>query len=592
MIARRIITVLLLLLFLLLLELNQNTIWGWILVVILAAAFFILWEKGVFRHHWTLKIASWLLLIGGFIGILFLTWPPMKRVPAVSTKDPVRTAVVSVTGGQVRGVLNETGDVELYTGIPYAAPPVGDLRWKEPQDPAPWDGVLEADHFGPMFQQPRNLPAYYSLYQMIGYHDYQWFNMKDNYRPAVSEDALYVNVMKPAGDRKGLPVYVYVHGGSLQTGQPWFADYQGQSMAREGVVYVNMHYRLGVFGYAALEELQAESPNGTTGNYGLLDQIKALEWVRDNIEAFGGDPDNVTLGGESAGAAAVSALCTSPLAKGLFKRVFLESSTVAGKEPPHSFRSLDEALKAGEALKKRWNAATLADLRAIPASELVASTATEHHMTVDGYALTETPYESYKKGIHNEEAILHGYNKKESAAFLIFSNASMKNYEARVRGYFEDYADEILKLYPASTDEEAKEMWAEIYGAVFFDYPHYCLNRLAVENELPVHEYYFTKENGRIGSFHSGEEVYFYGNIPERSRLFNENDRALMDKAFGYLTNYIKTGDPNGEGLPKWPENLDSDSLLELGDKVSVTGESARKLAFFAILDRMQGFGE
>ena len=416
--------------------------------------------------------------------------------------------------------------------------------------------------------------------------------MTDNYQPAVSEDALYINVMKPVGDQKGLPVYVYVHGGSLQTGQPWFADYQGQSMAREGVIYVNMHYRLGVFGYLALDELQKESPNGTTGNYGLLDQVKALEWVRDNIEAFGGDPSNVTLAGESAGSAAVSALCTSPLSKGLFNRVFLESSTVASKEPPHSFRLLDEALEAGEKLKKRYGAATLADLRAIPASEIVASTETEHHMTVDGYALTETPYESYKKGIHNEEAILHGYNKKESAAFLIFSNASMKNYEQRVRAYFREYADEVLKIYPASTDEEAKDMWAEIYGAVFFDYPHYSLNRLAVETGIPVREYYFTKENGRIGSFHSGEEVYFYGNIPADSKLFDEKDRALMKTAFGYLMNYTKTGDPNGEGLPAWPENLDSVSLMELGENVSVVPESARKLAFFAILDKMQGFGQ
>ena len=589
---RRIITILLFAIFFLILELNQNTIWGWIALFILTAAFFVLWETGVFKQHLILTIDSWLLFIGGFIAILFLTWPPMERVPATTAENPVRTGIVEVTGGKVRGVLNEEGDVELYTGIPYAAAPVGDLRWKEPQDPEPWDDVLEADHFAPMFEQPRNLPIYYSLYQIIGYHDYQWFNTKDNYRPAVSEDALYVNVMKPAGEQQGLPVYVYIHGGSLQTGQPWFSDYQGESMAREGVIYVNMHYRLGVFGYLALEELQEESPNGTTGNYGLLDQIKALEWVRDNIAAFGGDPDNVTLGGESAGSAAVSALATSPLAQGLFRRVFLESSTVAGKEPPHSFRLLPEALEAGEKVKERYQVTTLEELREIPANKIVESTSTEHHMTVDGYALTETPYESYRKGVHNEEAILHGYNKKESAAFLIFSNATMQNYEERVRAYFENYADDVLALYPAATDKQAEEMWAEIYGAVFFDYPHYCLNRLAVENEIPVREYYFTKENGRIGSFHSGEEVYFYGNIPADSKLFDEADHELMDTAFGYLINYIKTGDPNGSGLPEWPENTDSQRLMELGENVSVIGESARKLAFFELLDRMQGFGK
>jgi para-nitrobenzyl esterase len=592
MIARRIITVLLLLLFFLVLELNQNTGWGWILTALLTVVFFVLWETGVFRHHWTLKIASWLLLLGGFAAILFLTWPPVKRVPATTAKDPARTAVVSVTGGQVQGVLNEKGDVELYTGIPYATPPVGDLRWKEPADPAPWDGVLLADHFAPMFMQPRNVPIYNSLYQIIGYHDYKWFDATDNYQPSVSEEALCVNVMKPAGDQTGLPVYVYVHGGSLQTGQPWFADYQGQSLAREGIVYVNFSYRLGVFGYLALEELAEESPNGSTGNYGLLDQVKALEWVRDNIAAFGGDPGNVTLGGESAGAAAVSALSTSPLAKGLFRRVFLESSTVAGKVPPHSFRLLPEALEAGEKLKKRYGAATVADLRALPAEAIVDSAYTEHHMTIDGYALTETPYESYQKGVHNEEAILHGYNSEESAAFLIFGNASLKDFEQRVRGYFKDYSDEILALYPASTDKEAKEMWAEIYGAVFFDYSHYCLTRLALQNGIPVRDYYFTKQNGRIGPYHSGEEVYFYGNIPEKSRLFDEKDRALMANAFGYLVNYTKTGDPNGPGLPEWPENTDPESLMELGENVSATPLSARKKAFFDILDRMQGFGE
>ena len=591
MVIRRIVTALLFIIFFFTLELNQNTIWGWILLGVLTVAFVVLWETGVFRQHLILKIDSWILYIGGFIAILFLTWPPVQRVPAVAVENPMRTEVVSVTGGKVRGVVNETRDAEIYAGIPYAAPPVEDLRWKEPVDPEPWEDVLEADHYGPMFMQPRNIPLYYSLYQIIGYHDYKWFNLKDNYRPA-NEESLTINVMKPRGEQKDLPVYVYIHGGSLQTGQPWFEDYRGENLAKEGIVYVNFSYRLGVFGYLALEELQAESPNGTTGNYGLLDQIKALEWVRDNIAAFGGDPNNVTLAGESAGAAAVSALCTSPLAEGLFNRVFLESSTVASKEPPHSFRPLSEALEAGEKLKEHYKVSSVEELRALPADKLVASAATEHHMTVDGYALTETPYESYQKGVHNEEAILHGYNAKESAAFLIFSNATMKNFEERVRAYFEDYADEILALYPAKTDEAAQEMWAEIYGAVFFDYPHYCLNRLAVQNEIPVREYYFAKENGRIGSFHSGEEVYFYGNIPADSKLYDASDRALMKKAFGYLVNYTKTGDPNGDGLTEWPENQDSGSILRLGENVSVTSESARKLKFFDILDRMQGFEE
>ena len=247
-----------------------------------------------------------------------------------------------------------------------------------------------------------------------------------------------------------------------------------------------MGYRLGVFGYLADEELRAESPHGTTGNYGLLDQIKALEWVRDNIAAFGGDP---ALAGESAGAASVSALCTSPLAKGLFERVILESSTVASIEPPHSFRLMDEALESGKALKARFAVSSVAQLRALDAKRLVGEAGTQHHMTVDGYALAETPWESYRKGVHNEQAILHGYNSRESGPFILFSQASLKDYEQRVRRFFGEWADEVLALYPAATDDEARANWAKIYGAIFFDYSHYCLNRLAAENGIPVWEY-------------------------------------------------------------------------------------------------------
>ncbi len=590
MIARRIITVLLFLIFFLILELNQNTVLGWVLLFILTVAFFVLWETGVFRQHVLWKIGSWVLFFGAFLGILFLTWPPMKRVPAAAVKDPVKTEIVLLSDGDVRGVVNESGTVEIFAGIPYAAPPVGDLRWKEPSDPTRWEGVLEADSFAPMAMQPRNMPIYYSLAQIIGYHDYQWLRTDDNYEPAVSEDCLYVNVWRPAGKQENLPVLVYIHGGTLKTGQPWYEDYSGENLAKEGIIVVNMGYRLGVFGYLATEELRAESPNGSTGNYGLLDQIKALEWVRENIAAFGGDPENVTLSGESAGAASVSAIATSPLAKGLFRRIVLESSTLASKEPPHSYRPMADALKAGEAVKKLYGASSPEELRTLDAKKIVGSCETEHYMTVDGYALTETPYESYRKGVFNESAILHGYNSKESGPFLLFDKVSLKNYEERVRHYFKEFSSEILEQYPAATDDEAAENWAEIYGAVFFDYPHYCLNRLAAENGIPVFEYYFSKQNGRLGSWHSGEEVYLYGNIPEDSKLYDGEDWSLMRTASRYYLNFIRTGDPNGETLPVWSENSDSRSLLELGEKVSMIQEKARKQALFAIMDRMEGW--
>ena len=583
-----IISALVLIFMLVLLELNKNIVFGFILTAVAAAGFYaahrLIAKK---KNKWYLKSAAWFIWLLLFSGVLFLTWPPVQSVPAVSAKNPEKTGIITVAQGKLQGVYNEDKSVEVYARIPYAKPPVGDLRWAEPQKPDNWDGVLTADHFAPMSMQPRNLPIYYSLAQIIGYHDYQ-FSLDDNYMPPVSEDALYLNIWKPAGNAKDLPVMVYIHGGSLQTGQPWYEDYSGEGLAKEDVIVVNMGYRLGVFGYYADDDLIRESPHGTTGNYGTLDQIKALEWVRDNIAAFGGDPSNVTLSGESAGAASVSALCTSELAKGLFKRVILESSTMAPMNPPHSFRSINEALEAGRETKEKYNCVSVDDLRKVSADELVNAAYTHHHITIDGYVLRETPYESYKKGVHNEEAILHGYNDEESGPFILFDKTNRSNYAQKIREYFGELTDEILALYPASTDEEAEANWAEIYGAVFFDYPHYCLNRLAVQNDIPVYEYLFAKKNGRLSDWHSGEEVYCYGNIPDNSALYDSRDRELSTQMLGYWKNFIVTGDPNGGDLPKWEPNNFSDSLMLFGDTTGMTSEKEHGL--FAILDKKDGW--
>ena len=551
------------------------------------AAFWVLFAKALQGSKWYLKLLGYAGYVAVFVGILFLTWPPTRPVPAYEGKSPVYTGAVQLQQGQVRGVVIADGAVELYAGIPYAQPPVGELRWKEPQDPQPWTGVLDADHFAPMCMQPTKLPIYDSLTRIIGFHDYR-ISLDDNYVAPVSEDGLYVNVWKPAGTVSGLPVIVYIHGGTLQTGQPWYADYAGTGLAKKGAVVVNLGYRLGVFGYLADEGLAAESANGTTGNYGLLDQIKALEWVQQNVAAFGGDPGNVTLAGESAGAASVSALCTSPLAKGLFRRVILESSTVAGTEPPHSFRSFEEALASGRELKARYGVSTPAELRALDAKKIVNEAYTQHHMTVDGYALTETPYESYQRGAHNEEAVLHGYNAEESGPFIMFAHGNLKNYEGKIRSYFKEYADEVLALYHPATDAEADSFWAQVYGAVFFNYPHYCLDRLAARNGIPAWEYYFSKTNGRLGCWHSGELPYFYGNIPGDSKLFDEKDRALSETILGYVMNFARTGDPNGAGLPPWDGDEESRTVLELGDSVGMAEE--KYLRLYEIMDRMTGW--
>lgn len=570
------------------LELNKNVLIAFPLLIAVTAVFIWLIVKVLHNSKWYWKLLSWVGWLLSFALIFLLTWPPVKPVPAYEGAKPVRTETVSTEYGDVRGVVIQSGNVELFAGIPYAKAPVGELRWKEPQDPESWDGILEADHFGPMCMQPTSAPIYNSLRQIIGYHDYR-ISLRDNYIPPVSEDGLYLNIWKPAGKVEKLPVLVYVHGGSLQTGQPWYGDYSGKGISEaENMVVVNFGYRLGVFGFYADRELMEESPNGTTGNYGLLDQIKALEWVRENISAFGGDPELITVSGESAGAASVSALCTSPLARGLFNRVILESSTVASAEPPHSFRLLDEALASGAELKARYGARTVAELRAIDAKTLTDEAYTQHHITVDGYALTETPYESYRKGIHNEQQILHGYNSEESGPFIIFGHADLKNYEGKVRAYFKEYADEVLALYDPKTNEEADEYWAKIYGVVFFNYPHYCLNRLASENGIPAYEYCFSRKNGRLGPWHSGELIYCYGNIPEDSRLFDEHDRYLSRTIMAYFKNFAVSGDPNGSGLPVWEQSPDSTRRMELGDTVEMKDEEFLKL--YAVMDRMQGW--
>ena len=567
-----------------LLEFNKNMVIGWVLTVILLAAYALLWTHISKR---VLRLLCFLLLVCLLTGILFLTVGPVKRHPAVEGGNGGVTDIVTVADGELTGVYTADRAVEVYAGIPYAAPPVGDLRWREPQDPEPWEGVLAADFFAPMSMQVQNSVIYSSLAQIIGYHNYK-VSLDDNYRDANSEDALYLNIWKPAGAQEKLPVLVYIHGGSLQTGQPWYADYRGEGLARKGVIVVNMGYRLGVFGFLATEELQKESPNGSTGNYGLLDQIKALQWVQNNISAFGGDPDNVTLAGESAGSACVTALCTSPLAKGLFRRAIGESSTVTAPKPTHSFRLMDQALATGRETMARFSCTSIEELRRVDAKTLVAAADTNHHMTVDGYVLTQTPYEAYQKGEHNEEAILQGFNSLEGVPFILFSNADMKNYENRVRSYFGSYADEVLSLFPASTDEEAKNNWIDIYSAIFFTHGHYCWTRQAIANGIPAYEYYFSKENGRLGPWHSGEEVYCYGNIPADSRLYDSSDRELADLFSSYFANFAATGDPNGEGLPAWEMSTDGTQLMELGENVGMTED--RFLAIDRILDRMQDF--
>ena len=572
----------------LVLELGKNTLMGWILFAVVLAGMIYACVKLLTGAPWWVRGLSVLGYLVLCICIFLFSQPPVKQVPASSEKNPEKTETVTTEYGDVRGVVLNSG-VELFAGIPYAAPPVGDRRWKEPEDPESWSGVRECDTFAPMSMQVQNNPIFSSLAQIVGYHDYQ-ISPDDNYIEAASEDSLYINLWRPEEKTEKAPVVVYIHGGSLQTGQPWYADYSGEGYAKDGVICVNMGYRLGVFGFLASEELAEESPDGTTGNYGLLDQIKALEWVRDNIAAFGGDPDNVTLIGESAGSVCVDALCVSPLSKGLFRKAILESSTVSSIEPPHSYRLFDEALASGNELMKKYNCSSIEELRKLPAETIVGEQETQHHITIDGYVLPDTPYNLRKQGVHNEEAVIHGYNAEESGPFIIFSHAKMKDYEKRIRSWFGEYADEVLSLYNPSTDKEADEYWAKIYGAMFFNYPHYCLNRLETENNVPAWEYFFTKTNSRLGCWHSGEMVYTFGVIPEDSKLYTAEDRSLSETMHGHWVNFVKTGDPNGNGLSGFEQSSDSSKVMEFGEHTGMIDEPLLKL--YEILDRMYGWNQ
>ena len=534
---------------LLLLELGKNALWGWALTAALFVGFLLLYPRIGPKG---LRLLAWLGLIALFALVMKLSVPPYRAIPATEGRNPAVTGVVTVAQGDLTGVTNADGSVEVYAGIPYAKPPVGELRWREPQEPEPWEGVRACDRFAPMSMQQRHSELYNTLYRLIGYHEFK-LSLSDNFREGVSEDSLYLNIWKPAGEQEKLPVIFYIHGGSLMTGQPSYIDYNGESLAKKGVIMITFGYRLGVFGYFADEALAAESPNGTTGNYGLLDQIAALHWVHDNIAAFGGDPDNITIAGESAGSSSVNAICVSPLSEGLFRRAIGESSGLTAVRPYHTFRPMDEALEMGQAIKAEQGAASIEELRAIPAEKLVQTSYSNDSMTVDGYALVEQPYLTYERGANHEEALLNGFNGHEADVFRLFQTVEPDRYPDTVRRLLGDEADRFLALYPAADKKEATENVNTLLSICWFAYSHHDWSRRLTEQGRPAYEYLFTKQNGAISDWHSGEMIYAYGNVWRVPSNYGADDRALSETMLSYWANFARTGDPNGPGLPLWP---------------------------------------
>ena len=594
-----------LLLFAALFELGKNTLWGWAAMIALFVCAFVLHKKVFCKKRFLLRLPAFLLLLV-CVGVVFrFSGPPAKRMPAVDVQSPEATGIVKVEQGELTGVYNEDKTVEVYAGIPFAAPPVGDLRWKEPQPPASWDGVRVCDTFAPRSMQADSSVVMESLTRMVGYHTYR-FSLKDNFTEEMSEDSLYLNIWKPAGDLKDCPVLFFIHGGSLTSGNTSYSEYNGESLAKRGILVVNCAYRLGVFGYYANELPQAESPNGTTGNYGLLDQIAALQWVHDNIASFGGDPDKITIAGESAGSSSVNAVCVSPLAKGLFRYAIAESSGIAAVKPYHTFRTMQSALKSGKALQEEFGANDLASLRAIPADQLVYTTQNNSAMTVDGYAITEQPYLTYEKGNNNETALMNGFNVHEADFFTFMQKVNTEGYEEALRPVLGDYAKQATELYPPEEVDpayklaiveqggDAKGAFNKVYSAAWFSYSHYVWSNLLAKQKTPVYLYYFTKDNGSLGNAHGGEMPYAYGNLDAHKTKYDSSDYALSEHMMDCWVNFVRCGDPNGENAAPtdtayghWDAfNAAPEKVYEFGEHIGMV--DMPDLELFRLLDEYQ----
>ena len=525
-----------------------------------------------YKKRW--RLIPWGVFLVVF-SILFSTaQTAIEPWPAVTHSNVVHTEALQLRNGKVRGVYSEDGEVEVYAGVPYAKPPVGELRWKEPEPCADWEGVKDCDYFAPCSMQSVGgsvMNTLVDMYAERSWHpDYRMYPFQN-----TSEDSLYLNIWRPKNITGKLPILIYIHGGSLTSGSSASQSTNGEAMAHQGVIMITIQYRLGVFGYFAHPDLAEESPNHTTGNYGLLDQVMALRWVADNAEYFGGDKDQVTIAGESAGSSSVSALCVSPLAKGLFRYAIGESSSVIMKNPPHTFRSYDKAKQTGVKIMEEMGCTSIEQMRELSPERLLQTQYSNSGMTIDGYALTEAPYLTYEKGENNETRLLNGYNVKEGDAFVVpgylFSPTNKDNIRERLlEDYPEATVDKLLEYYKDRLENDAFSVFNEIYSIDWFIHPHDCWSRYALNNGETVYRYQFTKENGYYGTYHSGEIIYAYGNLSRSAQPFayDESDHKLSATMLGYWSNFVKYGDPNGDGLPTWAPYAVKGAVQELGENV------------------------
>lgn len=464
---------------------------------------------------------------------------------------PVKTA-----DGLVEGTISENG-IRTYKGIPFAAPPVGELRWKAPQPVKRWTGVRKCAAFGPSPMQAS--PAPFSMWSA------EFLIPKE----PISEDCLYLNVWTGAKSKtEKHPVMVWIYGGGFNSGGSAVPIYDGEAMARKGIVVVSLNYRVGIFGFMAHPELTEESTTNASGNYGLLDQIAALQWVKQNIAAFGGDPANVTIAGQSAGSMSVNCLVASPLAKGLFQKAIAQS----GASFTRNNAPLKTAEEEGLKVQQRLGASSIADMRRLPADTLQKRGAGMYRPVVDGYVLPEAIVDIFQKRAQNDVALLTGWNEDEGLMFGPVKNAADYRRQAAQESGSDSAA--FLRYYPGSTDEEATKSQLNLSRDKTFGVQNFTWANLQSSQGKKVYVYRFmrkvpaTGEYKKYGAFHTGEVPYVFDNLRFVDRPWERVDHEMADNMSAYWTNFIRAGDPNGSGLSAWPVYTITDKkIMLLGEK-------------------------
>ena len=484
---------------------------------------------------------------------------PAAAVP-VKTNASIRTSV-----GSLRGIAGSRPGVRAYLGIPYAAPPVGELRWRPPAPPVAWTNVRSAEEFGPSCMQGPNTPfgPWTSEFLLLG---------------PTSENCLYLNVWTASRANERRPVLVYVYGGGFTSGSGDVPVYDGSPLAEKGLVVVNMNYRVGALGFLTYPELTAES--GSSGNYGLLDQVAALEWVRENIAAFGGDPKRVMVAGQSAGAMSVYLLTASPTARGLFQRAAIESGpgglAAMGVATGRGVaRARADAERDGVRYAGLLGAKNLAELRKLPASKFVGGGGgIRFGPVVDGRFLVENPAETFAAGRQNDVPTITGLNADEGSASPTYGRASAEQFKQQATQRFGEKATDFLAVYPASTEEEARRAQIESGRDAGIAGVHQLLVERARTARTPAYGYYFDHaipwpEKPQFGAFHTSEVPYVFGTLDKLKRPWTDVDRRLSATMMSYWTNFATVGDPNGFGVPTWPAfTAARPTLLRIGDSI------------------------